>query len=284
MPPFSNTHYGVSKGHVDALAGILTFLNRSREEYAVLCDADVISNIDIEKMIETHIESGADVTVAYKHGPLPQNDSDTLVLTLNGDVVTDGALGQKTADEVDFSLDIFVMRRETLIEWISDASRRALPSFSGDVILPRIKSGRINGFKAEGFAEVLDSMQSYRNINRMLLDRENRKLLFDAQRPVYTKTRDDMPTRYGLSSVAENCLIADGCLIEGTVRNSIIFRGVTVGKGAVVEDSVLMQGTKIGANVTVANLTADKGATVTAGAVIKGTAEKNVFIGKEKVI
>lgn len=284
MPPFNNAKYGISRGHIESLAGIMTFLNRSHEDYVVLCDSDVISNIDLDDMINTHIKSGADVTVAYKKGPLPKNKRDIMVLTFENDTVADAIFEETVPGDVEYSLDIFVMRRDLLIDWINDAKRRSLKSFSRDIIAPRICEKKINGYKINDFAEVLDSADSYVKISNMLLNGDSRRSLFNPDRPVYTKTRDDMPTRYGLSSVAENCLIADGCLIEGTVKNSILFRGVTVEKGATVEDCILMQGTQIGKNACLSNITADKGVVINDDTTLKGKPGKNIFIGKDKVI
>ncbi|MBQ0084305.1 MAG: glucose-1-phosphate adenylyltransferase subunit GlgD [Clostridiales bacterium] len=284
MPPFSSSKYGISRGHVEALAGIMTFLKRSNEDYVVLCDADLISNIDLSDMIEFHERSGADVTVAYKNGQLPKNNKDIMILSLENETVASAKFEEKMPEAVDYSLDIFVIRRELLIEWIADASRRALESFSRDVIKPRICEKKIKGYKITDFAEVLDSADSYVRISRMLLNDEKRRQLFNREHPVYTKTRDDMPTRYGLNSVAQNSLIADGCLVEGTVKNSLLFRGVKVGKNAVVENCILMQGTVVGDNAVLSGVTADKGVVISSGTVLRGTEGNNLFIGKEKTI
>lgn len=285
IPPFSNSKYGLFKGHVDALAGIVTFLTKSREEYVVICDADVISNIDVDDMVENHIKSGADLTVAYKNGALPKNNRDIMRVDIgeNG-VINKVEFDNSDEGNADFSLDIYVIRRELLIEWINEANRRSESSLSRDVLMPRISTGRIFGYKVSGFAEVVDCANSYVRISRRLLSADARCSLFNSKRPVYTKTRDDAPTRYGINAKAGNSLVADGCVIEGEVENSILFRGVKIEAGAVVKNCILMQGTVVQKNAVLDNVTADKGVLITEGTVVKGQAERNVFIAKEKII
>ncbi len=283
LPPYSTNQSGFFKGHVDALAGIINFLTRSREEYVVMCDADVVSNIDIRHIITQHCQANADVTVVYKHGTLPLNHQDTMIISTNSDgFVSQIDMAEKMNEEVNFSLDIFVIRRELLIEWITDASRKNLVSLSRDVFLPRINEIRMYAVESTDFAEVVDSTESYVRISRSLLNRDIRNRLFGIDRPVYTKTRDDMPTRYGVNSSVKNSLVANGCVIEGKLENSILFRGVTVGEGSVVENCIIMQGTKIGKNSHLKNVTIDKAACVGDGITLMGSDEKNIFIGKEK--
>lgn len=283
LPPYSNYQMNIFRGHVDALAGIMTFLERSTEEYVVMCDSDVVSNIDIESMINRHKLSGADVTVACKTGKLPKNEEDIMILSTDkDDFVTDIDTAKKSDEEVKFSLDIFVIKRELLIDWIISASRKSSVSLTRDVFIPKVGSMKMLAYNVDCFAEVIDSADGYVAVSKKLLDPTVRRELFNPERPVYTKTRDDMPTRYGISAVAENSLIGNGCVIEGTVKNSILFRGVKVKKGAVVENCILMQSTEVGENAVIRNVTADKGVTVNDGVTLMGTDEKYVFIGKGK--
>lgn len=285
LPPYSSYRMNIFRGHVDALAGIMTFLERSTEEYVVMCDADVVSNIDIEDMIERHKTSGADVTVACKTGKLPLNEKDIMILGTDKDGwVTNIETAEKSQKDVKFSLDIFVIKRELLIDWITSAARKSSVSLTRDVFIPKVGSMKMLAYNVDTFAEVIDSADSYVTISKKLLDPAVRRELFNADRPVYTKTRDDMPTRYGISAVAENSLIGNGCVIEGTVKNSILFRGVNVEKGAVIENCILMQGTKVGKNSILKNVTADKGVFINDGITLMGTDEKYVFIGKGKEI
>ena len=127
----------------------------------------------------------------------------------------------------------------------------------------------------------MDGPESYVRITKEVLDGVDiRKELFAKERPVFTKTRDDMPTIYGLDSSVSNCIIADGCVIEGTVKNSVLFRGVRIGAGAVVKDSIIMQDSYIGSNTDVEYVTVDKRVKVGSGKTLKGTAIYPIYIRK----
>ena len=130
----------------------------------------------------------------------------------------------------------------------------------------------------------MDCPKAYRRASFDLLKSEVRKDLFNPDRPIYTKTRDDMPTRYGTQSSVKNSLIAEGCIVEGTVKNSVLFRGVKVAKGAVVENSILMQSVSVGEGAVLENVISDKNADIGAGMVIKGTEEKAFLIEKGQKI
>ncbi|MBQ2265779.1 MAG: glucose-1-phosphate adenylyltransferase subunit GlgD, partial [Clostridia bacterium] len=131
---------------------------------------------------------------------------------------------------------------------------------------------------------ILDNTHTYYQASMALLNREVRQDLFNKERPILTKTRDDMPTKYGINSEVKNSLIADGCIIEGVVKNSIISRGVKVQKGAVVENCILMQDTVVSNGAVLNNVVADKEAVISEDVVLKGTPEHHCFVTKSQVV
>ena len=126
----------------------------------------------------------------------------------------------------------------------------------------------------------MDSVQSYFNCSMELLDQETRKDIFPADRPVLTKLRDEMPTRHTESAKVKNSLIADGCIVEGTVENSILFRGVRVEKGAVVRNSIIMQDGCVQAGAELQYCILDKQATVLPGGRLLGPKSYPIVIAK----
>ena len=140
------------------------------------------------------------------------------------------------------------------------------------------------GYKFEDYAEIIFSKERYAEITMDLLCAETREKLFNVSRPVYTKTRDDMPTRYGVEAKTDNCLIAGGCVIEGNVKDSVIFRGVKIGKETAVRNSIIMQGAKIGKNCILENVIIDKAAVISDGMTLIGQKDNYIYIEKEKVI
>lgn len=285
LPPFSTEKAGLFKGRVDALAGVMTFLKRSHEDYVVMCDSDVIGNIDIDNLITHHKKSGAGITIAYKHGVLPGIARNTMVINIGeNEKVENISIPHEEIGECDYSLDIFVVKRELLIDIISAASKNSLTSLSKEIFIPKLSELNIKAYEIKEFAEIIHSKESYAEISMSLLNADKRRELFSRNRPIYTKTFDNMPTRYGVNSSAENSLIADGCVIEGKIKNSIIFRGVNVGKDAVIENCIIMQGTKIGNGCTLKNVIIDKAAVISDGTSLMGKKEKYIFVDKEKVI
>ena len=130
----------------------------------------------------------------------------------------------------------------------------------------------------------MDNTHSYYQASMALLDRDVRKQLFNPERPIYTKVRDSMPTRYGTKSSVTNSIIGDDCIIDGTVKNSIIFRGVKIEKGAVVENCILMQETVVKEDAQLDNVIADKNAVIGEKMVLKGTPARHSFVKKNQVL
>ncbi len=285
LPPFSTDKAGFFNSRIDALAGVMTFLRRSNEEYVVLSDSDIVSNIDIDKLISAHKKSGAGITIAYKKGALPKAQRKTMVLNLTktGNV-KDIHYAEDREDNCCYSIDTFVVSRQLLIDIVSVASKYNAPTPSKEIFANTIGDITVGSYEIKEFAEIIYSKERYAEISMSLLNRENREQLFSSERPVYTKTRDDMPTRYGVSSKADNCLIAGGSVIEGTVKNSILFRAVNVGADTQISHSIIMQGAKIGKGCTLKNVIIDKAAVISDGMTLIGKPDNYIYIEKEKTI
>ncbi len=284
LPPYGRASSGVYVGQVDALYGIGHFLRRSTEQYAVICNSDMALNIDISDMVEQHISSGADITVAYKHGSLPENDGDIMTLNLNEGRVNRVMMYRSLEGECDYSIGITVISRLLLMELVDKAVAANKTDFARDVIMPRVESLVIRGYEHKGFIAVMDSVQGYVDANMQLLSPDVRADLFSKTRPIYTKVKDSMPTRYGIGSNITNSLIADGCVIEGTVKNSILFRGVRVSKGANVENCIIMQGTEIGSGADLKYLTLDKEVSVGNNRSLCGSPSYYVYVSKGSTV
>lgn len=184
--------------------------------------------------------------------------------------------------DVDFSIGITVFNRKLLIDMVNRAYDSEGQSVNKDIIASKVSQLKVFGFLHRGFCAVMDSEKTYYEANMALLEPSVRKDLFNPERPILTKTRDDMPTRYGTRSVTENCFIADGCVIDGTVKNSVIFRGVRVAKGAVVENSILMQGVSVASNAKLSYVISDKNATIGPDMVLSGTDGKTFIVKKNQ--
>lgn len=284
MPPYNVSSARRYHGYVEALYGAIDFMNRSNAEYIVLCESNVVANIDLYDVVSKHIEKGADITLVYSHGRCPQNHPNTMLITTDSDErVTEVEFSENRADEHNFGIGTMVANRDLLIKLITEGYENGDTRISRDVIAPMLSELKLYGYKHEGYASVIDSENTYFETNMRLLDARVRRELFKT-RPVYTKTRDDMPTRYGTRADVHNSFIADGCVIDGTVINSVLFRGVTVEKGAVIENSILMQGAKIGSGSHLDYVVSDKNATVSDNITLKGNRSKPLTINKNRTI
>lgn len=285
LPPYVTRGARRYSGTVDALNGAQDFIKHCKSEYIVICNADVLANVDVSAAIKAHIAKKADVTVIYSKGLVPKNPSETMHLSLARNekvslIGFDDEGGKKAA----FSIGITVIGRELLQRLVNEAYENDLESFNCDVLAKKVKQLKIYGFEHKGYVTFMNSTQSYYKASTDLLCPEIRAQVFNKERPVFTKTRDDMPTRYGTKAQVKNSLIADGCVIDGTVKNSILFRGVKIEKGAVVENCILMQETVISRSACLDNVIADKNAVVGEGMILKGTPSKQFVIAKNQAL
>lgn len=290
-PPFAEKSAKPYTGRVDALARLLNFLRNQKENYVLMSDANIAANFDFNAMIKAHIESGADVTAAYNEQELPEsligshsNDKGFYyTFGIDEGRITKIFVNSKETGVQNFSMNVYIIERELLISLIDDAFIHGQEYFERDVLLPQLSKLNVQAYKYEDYVARITDMKSYFDENMKLLDDYNLDALFSGS-PIYTKIRDDTPTRYTEGAVAENVMVADGCVIEGEVENSVLFRGVTVAKGAKVKNCILMQGTVVESGADIQYLIADKNVKVSAGKEVKGTDSFPIYIGKSQKI
>ena len=184
---------------------------------------------------------------------------------------------------MNFCLNIYVVERELLIRMIDDAFVHGYTSFVRDILERQIEHLDVRGYCYDGYVAEIHDMKSYFEENMKLLEEENLNALFSGNQ-IYTKIRDDNPTRYINGSKAQNVMVADGCVIEGDVENSILFRGVHIGKGAKVKNCVLMQDTIVEDNASVEYVITDKDVTITEGKSLTGNDSFQVFVAKGQTV
>lgn len=292
VPPFAERTVKVYSGRVDAMASILPFLKSQKEKYVIMSDSHIAMNFDFKALLESHIASGADVTVVYAEDQIPQISDHvqpgakgfyyTLQVDENNRVTKIKVNSEK--DEVqNLSMNIYVMEREALIDKIHTAFVRGNIYFERDILASNLGELHVNGYKYEGYRARMHSMTDYFNENMKLLKDENLDALFGPSM-IYTKIRDDNPTRYIPGCSAKNIMAADGCVIEGDVENCVLFRGVKIGKGAKVKNCVLMQDTVVEEGACLEYVISDKNVTITAGKELKGTDTLQVFVEKGKTV
>ena len=181
-------------------------------------------------------------------------------------------------------MDVYVMERQLLLSIIDECNARGDHDFIKDAISKKLSGLHCYGYEFSGYTDKIDSISSYYKNNMLFLNSDMRKEMFNKKNPVYTKTKDQSPTRYGGEAIVENSLISDGCVIEGTVINSVLSRGVKVAKGSVVKNSVIMQDSVIKDNVYLDSVVFDKEVTISEGRKLIGQSNFPLAIAKGSVI
>lgn len=283
LPPFNLGSGGVYRSRIEALSNIMDYIVQSHKDYVILSDCNAICNIDYNELLSFHEKTGADITVAYKNGTVPKTEDRMVFSFGNGERINEVSISPDIDGEADYSLNIIVMSRMLLERLINDAKSQNFKSFEQDIIQNNVSNLKIYGYKVTEYVRVIDSLQSYYDISMGLVSGDYKKL-FNRERPVFTKVRDNMPATYGLSSKVNNCLIADGCIIKGEVENCILFRGVRIEEGAVVKNSIIMQGTYIGAGAKINCAILDKKVVVKPGRELSGAPTYPLYVGKNILV
>ena len=286
LPPFGNVNSGMYRGRLEALYGIYSFIDRADADYVVLSDCDIVTNISFKPIVKKHIETGADITVIYSstNASMEQCKHATIVSLDDDNNVVDVLINPLMSGSCCMSLNMFVVTKKFLLDMVAEAYSKSKYSFERDILQARCSEYNIKGYKHDGYFQKIDSIQSYYTGNMELLNTENCDKLFNTDSPIYTKIRDNAPAKYGIDSTVSNSLIADGCIIEGTVENSVLFRGVKIEKGACIKNSILMQDTKIGQKCQISCVITDKAVEISNFKMLTGSANYPLFIGKNAII
>ncbi len=280
LPPFSRGS-GLYRGSVEALNGAMGYLRHMEAKYVVLCDCDVIANIDFRPMLEAHIQSGAHMTLAYQRCHLASFNRDVMTLTTNATGrIVDMLADPQEEGEYDVFLNVSILERELLIKMVGEALGHNMMGLTRDYLQSKVDHFVLQGYRLEGYTSRIYNLASYFNANMELLDEKVQGALFPRERPIYTKVRDEVPAKYGLKANVANSLIADGCIIEGRVENCILFRQVKIGRGAVVKNCILMQGTTVGENSNLSYVVSDKDVTIQDNRQLAGFATYPLYIAK----
>lgn len=272
------------EGRIAALHSLDDFLESRLASIVVMADCHIAGNVPYKALIESHVDSGADVTIAYRDGACPALP-DNLLLDLDEDgTVTSLRLGVTPEGPHPCGVGIVVIRKDLLRKLVADAAAENFMHFDRDILLQQLQTLRVRGFEIPASTPIISSPETYFEASMSLLNDERRATVLPLQNPVYTINRDVCPAIYGLNSCVSASLVADGSFVDGTVKNSILFRDVRVEKGATVENSILMQGTVVKAGAHVSHAVLDKDVVLSEGKSLAGLAEFPLFVKKGKHI
>ena len=288
LTPYAMSTTDNYRGKLENLYSAMDFLEYGpNDELVVMADSAILSNMDLTKVISSHVASGADVTIVTKAGIA--NGSKQLDLALKLDEsgkIVDMACDYAAPADYLASMDVFVLGKQWLIRQVKEYCARSLFHMDRDLVMGSWQKGNINIniYQFEGLAMYNESVAEYFHNSLALIKKDVRKAMFAGAHPVFTKVRDRVPSYYGEGCEIENCLVADGCILEGEAEDSILFRQVTICPGAEVENCVIMNDSVVGQGADLEYVILDKDVTVRPGTVLKGTAKNPIIIKRGETV
>ncbi len=288
LTPYSMSTTNNYRGKLESLHSAMDFLTHGDEdEYVIMIDSAILSNIDLNSVLASHIASGKDLTVVTKSGIA--NGSKQLDLALKLDSkgnVQDIAVDYAAPADYEASMDIFVLSKKWLVQQVTEHIAHNLYHMDRDLVLGlwQKKQISINVYQFKGYAMYNESVEEYFRNSLSLIDKTIRHDLFHYNHPVYTKVRDRVPCYYGEDCEIENCIIADGCVLEGEAEDSVIFRQVTLCEDAEIESCIVMNDTVIGKGAELKYVILDKNVTVRPGTRLVGSPTNPIIIKRGETV
>ncbi len=271
------------RGTSDSIYQNLAFLEKSNEEFVVISSGDCIYKMDYADMIKYHIDKEADITILcreqneelQRYGCM-QLDDDNRVIEFD----------EKPLDpQYDtISLSVYVIRRELLIELLKSLNMQGRYDLVSDLIIRYRKRLKIYGMKYSDYWQSLNSITNFFKVNMDFLDRDIHNYFHGGNDYILTKAKDEPPVKYNYSAEVKNCSIGNGSIISGKVTSSVLFRCVNIGKGTIIENSIIMEDTKVGENCVLEYVIIDKDVIIKDGVKLIGTEEEPIIVKKSSVI
>lgn len=286
FPPFSNLSSTGSDSRMDILYGILNYLKRSTQEYVLLSESNIIMNTTFNDVFEAHIDSHADITVVTKEvdGNEVNQEYESYIYADEEGNVTGVDRGINIANAKDKYFGYVLINKQTLINIIEQSKVRGKKGYLMNVVTRNIGLLKIKKYRLDGYSRKISTINEYHDASLEMLKDDVRLALFNQETPIYTKDKDTTPTRYLSNGSVKNCFVADGCVIDGEIENSVIFRSVHIKKGSKIKNSIILQQSDIGENVELENVIIDKKVMIRDNKRLIGTEEFPIVVGKNKVI
>ena len=253
------------------------YLYNYNQAFVLVAPCDILSNIDYQKMVESHILSGKLITVAYKNcsSELEMfNGTEKVVLSNNGKL----KCFEKNDTNPNVYMETFVIHRTKLIEILENFDiDDEIPTFK-DIISYAARLEDVNTYEYNGFMRYFRTLENYIDYSLEMLNPESYKKLFDKNYPIYTRGYNTPPTIYGKNSEVKRCYVANGCNVDGTVTNSILGRNVIIEKGAKINNSIIFSNAHIKADSVIEDAIIEHGTIVENKTKIKGNIKKPAYI------
>ncbi|WP_110954439.1 glucose-1-phosphate adenylyltransferase subunit GlgD [Anaerosinus massiliensis] len=283
LPPAESKN-DLRNGDVQSFHYHLDYIEHSAQQYILITGSHVIYNMNYEKVLRFHQNTGADITMVYHMREKNDLSSGAVLETADNGLLTDLAIMPATKPQAKVFMGIFLMEKNLFMDMIRKTYARGGTDFFIDGIMKHMDQYTIYGYQHQGYVARVTSISSYYQASMELLESKNWQELFLDGGLIYTKIKDEAPVKYKQSAVVSKSMVANGCIVEGTVENSILFRGVRIGKGVHVKNSIIMQKCELEDEASVENVICDKNVVITKGKWLKGAPNYPLIVEKGVVI
>ena len=262
------------RGTADAIHQNLDYLKESHEPYAIISGGDGICKMDFNKILAHHIEKQADITIVCKRvededlhrfGVVQMDEDNRITEFEEKPVVPQGNI---------VSTGVYIIRRRLLIELIETCAKEERYDIVSDIIIRFRKQKKVYGYLFDGYWKNIATLDTYYKTNMDFLKSDIRELFFRNLPTIMSKVQDEPPAKFNYGAKVKNCLSSSGCIINGTVEKSMLFRKVFIGKNSVVKNSIILNGTYIGDNCVIENCIVDSRSNINSGSIHKGTEDQ----------
>lgn len=285
LPPFGSSQYRREEysGCMEALIAVRGYIADVRQKHVILTRGNVVANIDIAAAYDSHVKSGAEITAICS--------SATPERLHHRYIVEDGVATKLLFNQANdigggvTAMEIYIIEKEYLLRLIDYCNAYRLMQFHLDAVEKILDAGRkINIYMHEGYWRTISTAGQYFESNMDMLSRDNLREIFMGERTIRTREHADVSTHYGEQSRTKNCLVADGCKIDGDIENCIIFRGVVIEQGAKLKNCIVLQGSSVARNTNLKNVICDKNVKVQEGAILAGLPTLPYIVPKDTIL
>ena len=270
-PSMTSDHSFWARGTADSIYQNISFLKDSHEPYVIIASGDGVYKMNYNKVLEYHIAKKADITIVCKELPESENVERFGVLSMNEDQrIVDFEEKPVEAKGRTISCGIYVIRRRQLIELIEKAEEEDRHDFVSDILVRYRNQKRIYGYKIDSYWKNIATVKDYFQTNMDFLKPEVRDYFFNQYPDVYSKVDDLPPAKYNVGAQISNSLASSGCIINGTVQDSVLFKKVFVGNNCFIKNSIILNDVYIGDNTHIENCIVESHGTIRANSFYKG--------------
>lgn len=277
--------YQNANGVVDFYAH-LDYIGAAKQEHVLLTGTSVVCNTHFQEMYNYHLETNADITILYKHENIEAFKEEEYAVLESDSTgkVYDLAMASANLHTDKLDLNVYLIKKQVLMDLVANCYAHGGTNLLKDGLIRNLHSLDVRAFEYPFYTAYITSVEAYFKNSLALLTPAIAKPLFMGSWPIYTKVKDEAPTKYLGSAEVHNAMLSNGCIISGRVENSILSRGVQVHKNARVKNCILMQGCVIEENVSLENVICDKNTVIRKGKTLVGDSVYPLVISKGKTI